>query len=35
MLLAELGLVKKTVKAGEKGYDPDSDMELEFELWAG
>jgi hypothetical protein len=36
MLLAELGLVKKTVKAGENsGYDPDSDMELEFELWAG
>lgn len=36
MLLAELGLVKKTVKAGENsGYNPDSDMELEFELWAG
>jgi hypothetical protein len=36
MLLAELGLVKKTVKAAENsGYDPDSDMELEFELWAG
>jgi Protein of unknown function (DUF3800) len=35
MLLAELGLVKKTVKSGENsGYDPDSDMELEFELWA-
>jgi len=36
MLLAELGVVKKTVKTGENsGYDPDSDMELEFELWAG
>jgi hypothetical protein len=36
MLLAELGLVKKMVKSGENsGYDPDSDMELEFELWAG
>lgn len=36
MLLAELGLIKKMVKAGENsGYDPDSDMELEFELWAG
>jgi hypothetical protein len=35
MLLADLGLAKKTVKAGENsGYDPDSDMELEFELWA-
>jgi len=28
MLLAELGLIKKMVKAGENsGYDPDSDME--------
>ncbi len=36
MLLAELGCVKKMVKAGQNsGYDPDSDMELEFELWAG
>jgi hypothetical protein len=35
MLLAELGLVRKTVKAGDNsGYDPDSDMELAFELWA-
>jgi hypothetical protein len=35
MLLAELGLAKKMVKAGKNsGYDPDSDMELEFELWA-
>lgn len=36
MLLAELGLIQKIVKAGDNsGYDPDSDMELEFELWAG
>jgi hypothetical protein len=36
MLLAQLGIVKKTVKAGpNSGYDPDSDMPLEFELWAG
>lgn len=35
MLLAELGLSKKMVKSGENsGYDPDADMELEFELWA-
>lgn len=35
MLLAQLGLVKKTVKAGpNSGYDPDSDMPLDFELWA-
>lgn len=36
MLLAQLGVVRKMVKAGENsGYDPNSDMELEFELWAG
>jgi hypothetical protein len=36
MLLAELGIVNKMVKAGENsGYDPDLDIELEFELWAG
>jgi hypothetical protein len=36
MLLAQLGVVKKMVKSGENsGYDPDSDMELEFKLWAG
>ena len=35
MLLAQLGVVKKMVKAGENsGYDANSDMELEFELWA-
>jgi|SRR5579863_480139 len=36
MLLAELGLLNKIVKAGENsGYDPDLGIELEFELWAG
>jgi hypothetical protein len=36
MLLAQLGVVKKMVKSGEdSGYDPDSDVELEFKLWAG
>ncbi len=35
MLLCELGLIKKTVKAGvNSGYDPDLDVELGFELWA-
>ena len=35
MLLAQLGLVNKKVKAGHNsGYDPNLDMELEFELWA-
>jgi hypothetical protein len=30
-----MGLVTKTVKAGYKsGYDPDSDIELGFEMWA-
>ncbi len=36
MLLAQLGIVKKLVKAGENsGYDPNSEGSLEFELWAG
>jgi hypothetical protein len=36
MLLAQLGLIKKMVKAGDdSGYDPKMDVELEFELWAG
>jgi hypothetical protein len=36
MLLARLGLTEKTIKAGpNSGYDPDGDMPLEFELWAG
>lgn len=35
MLLEQLGLVKKMVKAGENsGYDPELDIELGFELWA-
>jgi hypothetical protein len=35
MLLAELGLVSKTVKAGvDSGYDPNLDIDLAFELWA-
>jgi hypothetical protein len=35
MLLEQMGLVKKTVKAGENsGYDPDLDINLGFELWA-
>ena len=34
MLLAQLGLIHKTVKAGQNsGYDPNLDMELSFELW--
>lgn len=36
MLLESLGLVTKTVKAGENsGYEPDLDVEIGFELWAG
>lgn len=36
MMLAQLGLVKKRVKVCENsGYDPNSETELEFELWAG
>ena len=36
MLKDELGLVRKTIKAGENsGYDPDTDIELGFEMWAG
>jgi len=36
LLLAELGLVNKIVKAGENsGYHPNSGVELSFELWAG
>ena len=35
MLLEQLGLVKKMVKAGDNsGYDPELDIELGFELWA-
>jgi hypothetical protein len=36
MLLSQLGLVNKRIKAGENsGYDPESEMPLEFGLWAG
>lgn len=35
MLLEELGLTSKKVRAGEKSsYDPDSEMDIGFELWA-
>ncbi len=35
MMKDSLGLVKKMVKAGDNsGYDPDSDMELGFEMYA-
>lgn len=35
MLLEQLGIVTKTVKAGpNSGYDPDLDIEIGFELWA-
>jgi len=34
MLLDQLGIIRKTVKAGENsGYDPDMDLELGFSLW--
>jgi len=36
MLLETLGLVSKQVKAGpDSGYDPDLELDLGFELWAG
>lgn len=36
MLLQELGIINKKVKAGiGSGYDPDLDIELGFELYAG
>ena len=35
MLLEQLGLISKKVRAGENsGYDPDLEIELGFELWA-
>jgi hypothetical protein len=35
MLLGQLGLIVKTVKAGENsGYNPDLDIEIAFEMWA-
>jgi hypothetical protein len=36
MLLEQMGLINKTLKAGPySGYDPDTDIDLGFELWAG
>lgn len=36
MLLEEMGVVRKTVLAGEgSGYAPDLEIDLGFELWAG
>lgn len=36
MLLQKMGLTNKKIKAGEgSGYDPDTEIELGFELWAG
>ena len=36
MLKESLGLICKTVKAGDNsGYDPDLDIEIGFDLWAG
>lgn len=36
MLLAQMGLVTKQVKAGEdSGHEPDDDIDLAFVLWAG
>jgi hypothetical protein len=36
MLLEEMGIISKTVLAGEySGYVPDLKIELGFELWAG
>lgn len=35
MLLEALGIISKTIKAGEEsGYDPDVDISIGFELWA-
>lgn len=35
MLLEEMGLISKTVRAGEdSGYDPETMIEIGFELWA-
>jgi hypothetical protein len=35
MLLDSLGLLKKVVKAGDNsGYDPDTEIQLGFEMWA-
>lgn len=35
MLLEKMGLISKTVRAGEEsGYDPETRIEIGFELWA-
>jgi hypothetical protein len=35
MLLEKMGLISKTVRAGEEsGYDPETEIEIGFELWA-
>lgn len=36
MMKESLGLINKTIKAGNNsGYDPDTDIEIGFEMWAG
>lgn len=36
MMKESLGLINKTIKAGDNsGYDPDTDIEIGFEMWAG
>lgn len=36
MMKESLGLISKTIKAGNNsGYDPDADINLGFEMWAG
>jgi hypothetical protein len=36
MLKESLGLIRKTIKVGDNsGYDPDTDIEIGFEMWAG
>ncbi len=36
MLKESLGLINKTIKVGgNSGYDPDTDIEIGFEMWAG
>jgi hypothetical protein len=36
MLLAQMGLITKQIKAGDySGYDPNEDIDLSFMLWAG
>lgn len=36
MMKESLGLINKTIKVGNNsGYDPDTDIEIGFEIWAG